>query len=226
MTDRTKWGLLAILVTVWVGLLVMRVFTQEEPQRVPLKYKSGQVLSKAAAKPAAGVPTVAKLSKPRDEEDTFRTPKNIFAPLEHQRQEASAAAQQAKARTRAAKAPGAGDLSGQAGPHAMAVSVPVRPLSPEEIAAQQARQQREMAAQQARQAMAQYRFIGYLTQNGEPRGFLGKGREIYIVRAGDAVEAQIQVAAIDSAALRLRDLASNVESSLPLSREGAQPGGF
>lgn len=218
MTDRTKWGLLAVLVMVWVGILALRVFTREEPERVPLKYKSGQMVSRAAATPASGIPTVAKLSKPREEEIEFRAPKNIFMPIE---QQMMAANQPAKARTRVAKTP-----KGEVVPVAVPVPPPVRQPSPEEMAAQQARQQREMAAQRARQAMAQYRFIGYLMQNGEPRGFLGKGREIYIVRAGETVEAQIHVATIDSSTLKLRDMASNVESALPLTKEGGKPGGF
>jgi hypothetical protein len=218
MTDRTKWGLLVVLVMVWVGILALRVFTPDEPERVPLKHKSGQTLSRAAATPASGVPTVAKLGKPREEEIEFRAPKNIFAPLERQMMTAN---QAAKAGTRVAKA-----SKGEGVPVTATVAPPVRQPSPEELAAQRARQQREMAAQRAHQAMAQYRFIGYLMQNGEPRGFLGKGRELYIVRAGDAVEAQIHVATIDPSTLKLRDLESSVESALPLTKEGGRPGGF
>lgn len=218
MTERAKWGLLALLALIWVGLLAMRTVTQEEPARVPLQYRSGQTLSKAAAGHASGVPTVAKLAKSREEDITFQTPKNIFAPLERP---VDIAEQQAKARARLARSGKAGTL-----PVVAKGPPPPPPPAPEEVAAQQARQQWEMVAQRARQAMAQYRFIGYLTQNGEPRAFLGKGRELYIVRAGETLEEQIHVATIETSSLKLRDGASQVESALPLAKEGGRLGEF
>jgi len=218
MTERAKWGLLALLVLIWAGLFALRAVTQEEPARVPLKHRSGQTLSKAAAAQASGIPTVAKPAKPREGDLTFQTPKNIFAPLESP---VDVAEQQAKVRARVARSGKAGTL-----PVVTKVPPPPPPPSPEEVAAQQARQQREMAAQRARQAMAQYRFIGYLTQNGEPRAFLGKGRELYIVRAGETLEGQIHVATIETSSLKLRDGASQVESALPLVKEGGKPGEF
>ena len=71
--------------------------------------------------------------------------------------------------------------------------------------------------------MAQYRFMGYLTHNGEPRAFLGKGRELYIVRAGETLEGQIHVATIEASSLKLRDGASDVESAPLLAKEGGKP---
>ena len=87
-----------------------------------------------------------------------------------------------------------------------------------EQAEQQARQQKEQAAQQARQQMAQYRFLGYLTQQGEHRAFLGKGQALFIVRLGETVEGKIQVAAIDASAVKLRETTTNVETTLPLTK--------
>ncbi len=92
-----------------------------------------------------------------------------------------------------------------------------------EQAEQQARQQKEQAAQQARQQMAQYRFLGYLTQDGEHRAFLGKGQSLFIVRIGDTVEGTIQVAAIDPSAVKLREVVTNVETTLPLTKSGGGP---
>src|SRR5207244_9704471 len=91
----------------------------------------------------------------------------------------------------------------------VAAPAPPPPPSPEEVAAQlarqqqelarrqleqaeqQARQQKEQSAQQARQQMGQYRFLGYLTQQGEHRAFLGKGQALFIVRIGETVEGKI-----------------------------------
>lgn len=214
MTERAKWALLALLAMIWVGLLAMRVVTQEEPVRVPLKYQSGQTLSKAAGTQTSGVPTVARLAKSREGDITFQIPKNIFAPLERPE---DIAEQQAKARVRVAG-------SGKAKARSAFPKGP--PPSPAELAAREAQQQRQAAALWAHQAMAQYRFIGYLTQNGEPRAFLGKGRELYIVRAGETLEGQIHVASIETSSLKLRDEASDVESALPLVKEEGKSDGF
>ncbi|MGH7255607.1 MAG: hypothetical protein ACREI3_07495, partial [Nitrospirales bacterium] len=86
------------------------------------------------------------------------------------------------------------------------------PPSPEEIARQQARQQ-----------LSQYRYVGYLIQAGESKAFLGKGREIYIVRTGDTVEGRVQVAAIEPTTVKLRDTPTNLETTIPLTKNGGGP---
>ncbi|MER3425334.1 MAG: hypothetical protein C4293_20970, partial [Nitrospiraceae bacterium] len=190
-------------------LIAVRLLTEPEPQRVPLTYKSGQVAARKEAKEAAGFPTLIRPKKAN--EISFREPKNIFAALEHPSEK------QALARPRMAKKPMPENPVAIAPPTHPALEPP--PPSPEELAAQEARRQQELAAQQARQQMAQYRFLGYLSQNGEQRAFLGKGKDIYIVRSGDTVEGKILVKTIDASAIQLADTGTRLEATIPLSKD-------
>ncbi|MGH2619931.1 MAG: hypothetical protein ACRDHG_05095, partial [Anaerolineales bacterium] len=170
MTGRTKWGLLGILALVWLTVIVFRVMNQPEPLRIPLKFKSGP----AQARPKSDLPPVVWPAQARESQVSFKTPKNIFAPpetlTEPEKQKLAATRKRAK--------------------EAALPTVPppqpaAPPPTPEELAAQEARrqqelarQQQELAAQQARQLMSQYRFLGYLTQGGESKAFLSKGKDI------------------------------------------------
>ena len=60
-----------------------------------------------------------------------------------------------------------------------------------------------MAIQQARQQLTQYRFLGYLTTNGEPQGFVGKGQDLFIVRNGEVLEGQVVVSQIEETSVTL-----------------------
>jgi hypothetical protein len=71
--------------------------------------------------------------------------------------------------------------------------------------------------------MGQYRFIGFLTQAGENRAFLGKGSNIFIVRSGETLEGKIQVKSIDATAVKLTEQTTQVETSLPLTKTGGGP---
>lgn len=218
MSHRTKIWLLAVLMLVWVGMLVFRFTSREETHNIPLTFTSGQKVAKESVTKSVSVPTVAKLATFRAPDASFTTPKNIFAPLNETvaSTETKAARKVAKAKPKAAVIPAS----------AIVPVLPVPPPpSPEELAAQRIRQQREQAAQQARQLMGQYRFIGFLTEDGEPRAFVGKGRELYIVRMGETLDGQIQVGTIEPSALKLRDATANVETSIPLLHEG-KPVGF
>lgn len=235
MIERGKWWLLAALVLVWAVLIVFRMINEPEPQRVSLTFKSGQTAAPDASRGGSVLPTVIRPAPSKLNQISFKTPKNIFAPLDSRTEDNDAS----KARIRVAKrrAPGSGSKNEKeqgalAGPP---------PLTPEELAAEQARrqeelarqqqelaaqqlrQQQELAVQQARQQMAQYRFLGYLTEGGQQRAFLGKGREIYIVRAGDTVEGRIQVTVIEASAIKMRDAATSVETTIPLSKNSGGP---
>lgn len=210
MTDCAKGWLLAGLALIWGTLLTLRVLTAEDPPQAPLTFTSGATGSAARKETAAAdLPAVVRPVLSSGEQVGLPTPKNIFAPLD-------AGPVSVKL---AAPAP--------AKPAVPPMPVPVTPSpppppSPEEIAAQQERQQREAVLQQARQRMAQYRFLGYLTEAGAHRAFLAKGSDLYIVTLGETVEGQIQVAAIDQAAVTLVDLPTRLETSLPLVKEGAR----
>ncbi|MGH7206107.1 MAG: hypothetical protein ACREI2_07855, partial [Nitrospiraceae bacterium] len=207
-------------------------------RRAPLTFKSGQTVAQPVAKGNPTVPPIVRPVLARASQIPFKTSKNIFAPLEVQAAEERVA--RAKSRKRVEEPPKEAQPSEPvAAPTAVPVSPP--PPSPEEVAAQlarqqqelarqqleqaeqQARQQNEQAAQQARQQMAQYRFLGYLTQQGEHRAFLGKGQALFIVRIGETVEGKIQVAAIDPSAVKLREVVTNVETTLPLTKSGGGP---
>lgn len=211
MTARKKAWLLAGLILVWGGLLAIRVSTSPEPPRAPLTYRSGQALVKADTHPAAGITAVVKATASPESALTLHPPKNIFAPLGRRIELAMAPRSESDGQ---AMRPGGGKARKGTQPG----------LSPMDIVIAQARTQQDQEAVQARQRMAQYRFIGYLSQNGEPRAFLGKGTDLYIVRAGETLEDQIRVASIGTTSLRLRDAVSHTESALPLTPVPSTPG--
>ena len=220
MTNRTKWNVLGGLLLLWVAVITLRVMAEPEPQRVPLKFVSGQVLDR---EPSNGTYTMPAGQRPVDTTvnyASFRTPKNIFAPLDLRTDEEKAAVAQARLKAAEKKAEQAAIAAAPAPP------VPSPPTQ-EELAAQETlrhaelvRQQKEQAIQRARQAMGQYRFLGYLTRNGAPQAFLGKGTDIYIVKVGETVENKIQVTTIDATTVKLVEQSTSTETSLPLVKEG------
>lgn len=221
MTNRTKWNLLGGLLLLWSAVIAFRVMTEPEPQRVPLKYVSGQRVVREEARKETDVPLVVRPTHATAAAVAFTAPKNIFAPLDLRTDEEKAAA--AQARLLAAK-----KKTEQAAAAAAPAPPAPPPPTPEELAAQEAqrqaelaRQQKEQAIQQARAAMSRYRFLGYLTRNGAPQAFLGKGSEIYIVKTGETVEGKIQVKSIDAAAVKLMEQNTSTETSLPLVKEGS-----
>ena len=100
------------------------------------------------------------------------------------------------------------------------------PPSPEEIARQQKeltaqalRQQEELHRKQLLEQMAQYRYLGYVNQRGVQKAFLGKGREIYILRQGDTLDGKFLVALIETTAIKIRVVESKLETTLKLSKD-------
>jgi len=105
---------------------------------------------------------------------------------------------------------------------AMPVVPPAPPMpSPEELAEQAARQAQERKRHQLRELMAQYRYLGYLTREGEQKAFLGKGQEIYIIHAGDTLDGQFQVASITPTAVKILAAQSDVETTIQLKTESS-----
>lgn len=220
MTKRTQILLFGALLLLWAGVIAVRVMTEPEPQRVPLKFVSGQTLIRDTLHKDSSAPATVAPKQAATAQVVFKTPKNIFAPLDIRTDEAREA--EARARLLAAR-----KKTEQVVATAPQPPPPPQP-TPEELAAREAqrqaelaRQQKEQAIQQARKAMGQYRFLGYLTQNGSPQAFLGKGSDIYIVRAGETIEGKIQVKSIDAAAVKLLEQNTSTETSLPLVKEGS-----
>ena len=68
--------------------------------------------------------------------------------------------------------------------------------------------------------MSQYRVLGYSSEGGEPRAFLGKGSKIFIARVGEELEDHIQDAAITDTAVKLRETRTRLEATLPYEKGG------
>lgn len=95
------------------------------------------------------------------------------------------------------------------------------PPTPEELA----QQQEALRRQQLQEQMTQYRYLGYVNRNGVHQAFLGKGRDIYIIREGDTLDGKFQVALIEATLVKLFEAESKLETTLNLKKEeGAAPG--
>ncbi|MGH7167460.1 MAG: hypothetical protein ACREII_02910 [Nitrospiraceae bacterium] len=202
MTERAKWRLLGALALVWLIVFVVRVATEPEPQRMPLKFRSGETVAAESTRNDGGVPGLVRPKLARGSQAPFKTPKNIFAPAE-----LSGEARQAQA-PRPRRNPVTPALAPPPPPPpAVAFTAPPSP-SPEQL-----------AAQQARQWLGQYRFFGYLGQGGDQRAFLSKGHDIFIVRVGDSIEGRIMVTAIDASSVKLRETGTSLETTLSLTKD-------
>jgi hypothetical protein len=140
--------------------------------------------------------------------------KNIFAPLG----ESTAVGATTVMATRAKRATPA---TLPPPPVVADVSPPVPPgPTPEELAEQAARQQEELKLKQLREQMGQYRYLGYLSQQGVQKAFVGKGTDIYIIRTGDTLDGKFLVASIDPTTVKLKEPTTSLETSLDLRKEG------
>jgi hypothetical protein len=203
MTKDTKWRLLGALVLVWLIVIVVRVASEPEPQRVPLKFKSGETAAATeSTRTDGGVPGLVRPKLARGSSAPFKTPKNIFSPVD-----LSNEARQARAARPPRKPQALVPAPTPAPPPAVAFTAPPAP-TPEQL-----------AAQQARQWLGQYRFFGYLGQGGDQRAFLSKGGDIFIVRVGDSIEGRIMVTAIDASSVRLRETGTSLETTLSLAKD-------
>lgn len=196
MSDRRVQLLLVGLLAAWAALILLRLWEEPEVQRAPLTYKSGM----APPSQVAGVPAVKRPTRVDLADNSFKPPKNIFTPIEvvKERLLAEQAAKQAR-RNPPAPPP--------APPPVVVAAVP--PPSPEVLAAQKAREQ-----------LKEYRFLGYLSKEGEPMAFISKGRAIFLLRAGEMVEERIQVKTVEASFVKLLHLPTRVETTIPLTPEG------
>ncbi len=74
--------------------------------------------------------------------------------------------------------------------------------------------------QQVREQMGQYRYLGYLNQQGVHKAFVGKGTDIYIIRKGDTLDGKFLAASIDPTSVTLKEPITNLETSLDLTQKG------
>ena len=212
LTPRMKWMGLGGLVTVWLALVYVNVIAVPPPQEIPLKYKSGQAAPTTRQDAAADEWEVHSLqAQARELPGTPK--KNIFAAI--------GTARSSNPHTKVAALQKKPKVVPAAPTIAPPVPVATPPPTPEELA----RQQEALRQQQLREQMAQYRYLGYVNQNGVQKAFLGKGREIYILKEGETLEGKFQVALIEATTVKLLDSESKLETTLKLKKEESSPSG-
>ena len=190
MTNQQKGILLAGLFIVWGGVTAYQVLESSD--------SSSNDLSAAMPQGTSTLPSVKALTLEKSFPNSrqlvkFSQPRNIFAPLGQR-------STPEKQKTAAAPSP-----------PTMSTQAPTPP-SPEDLAAQRARQQ-----------LNQFRFLGYLTKGGESQAFLTNGQAIYIVRQGEMVEGQVQVNKIEPETIVLStqiwETGGQVQATIPLTPE-------
>ena len=137
---------------VWSVIILMRIFTAQAPQEVPLTFVSGKPAATTRAAVGALDPWQVKRVSLHAREMPEGPKKNIFAPLG----ESAAVGATTVVAKRAKRTP----------PPVVAPVAPPGP-TPEELVEQAARQQEELKLKQVREQMGQYRYLGYLNQQGE-----------------------------------------------------------
>jgi len=194
MTRRSQWLILVLLLGIWAGVAFWIMAAAPEPQRVPLAYVTGKADRAKVSRPQAGAGLKVNLdllaAARRRTEEAFVAPKNIFAPLPTERTASAHAKRRTPVTTTA--------------PVVTAPAVPPPP-SPEEL-----------AAQAARQELAQFRYLGYLSRGGRQQAFLSKGKDLYIVRSDETIEQRVLVKAVTPTGVTLQEPRSQVERTVPL----------
>jgi hypothetical protein len=194
MTRRSQWLILVLLLGIWAGVAFWIIAAVPEPQRVPLAYVTGKADRAKVSRPQAGAGLKVNLdllaAARRRTEEAFVAPKNIFAPLPTEKVALAHAKRRTPVPTTA--------------PAVTAAAVPPPP-SPEEL-----------AAQAARQELAQFRYLGYLSMDGRHQAFLSKGKDLYIVRSDETIEQRVLVKTVTPTGVTLQEPRSQVERTVPL----------
>lgn len=205
--------LLGGLIGMWATVAAVQVSSLPELREAPLTYVSGQHASKAAK--LDGTHDVLEIRPIRIGTTHLpSTPKrNIFE-----------AAKPSTSERRVVKA--VTPIEAKPSIPVAVVAMPVTPAppplpSPEELAEQAASQAQKRKRQQMRETMEQYRYLGYLTRQGEQQAFLGKGQDIYIIHLGDILDGQIQVASITANTVKLLAAQDNIETIIQLKTESS-----
>ena len=195
MTNQQKGFVLIGLLLAWGGVSTYQMLDSSESELndhfVPLRQEKFTLPSINALLLNQSFPNSRQQVK-------FSLPRNIFAPIGMPK--TSAVPQQQKPST----------------PPNIVASSPAPPpppgLSPEELAAQRARQQ-----------LNEFRFLGYLTRGGESQAFLTNGQAIYIVKQGEMLEGQVQVNRIEPETIvlstKIWETGNQVQATIPLTPE-------
>jgi hypothetical protein len=224
MTTRAKWMGFLLLVATWAGIAVWLVMDVNEPQRVPLKFISGQSGSHAVARGQGnarlGVDLALLMANRQSADSAFVAPKNIFRPLKTER-ETAALAPPPKQREAPRKDPvPAAEVTPPApepltdpAPPPLANAIPAAPPTP---VAPSGPTPEELARQAGRQELSRYRYLGYLVRGGRDEAFLTKGKDLHIVKIGETIDQHVLVKAIGPTTVTLQETASQVEHTVAL----------
>ena len=194
MTNQQKGLLLVGLLVAWGGVTIY--------QMSDLSGSSPASPSSNMSTKLTSLPSIKELSLeesfPNSRNSvTFTQPRNIFAPMRKRKVVVE------KKRPRETSSPTMATLP---------KSQPPKGPSPEDLAAQRARQQ-----------LNQFRFLGYLKKGGESQAFLTKGQAIYIVKQGEMLDGQVQVNKIEPETIVLStqvwETGSQVQATIPLTPE-------
>ncbi len=208
MTDKQKWLGAGGLVLVWITLFSVMVISAPPPEEVPLKYRTGKVMARATAAAPDQEWTVHSLHA-QERQLPDRPKRNIFLPPPRPVEPQV---------TRVARQKKPQPLIAETAP-------PTPPVPPPPTPEELAQQQEALRRQQLQEQMAQYRYLGYVNRNGVQQAFLGKGREIYIIREGDTLEGKFQVALIEATSVKLFDAESKLETILKLTKDQSSGSG-
>jgi len=171
-----KW-LFVVLFGAWVLILIYQWDSSGPPKRVPLTYEKG-------GKKGAGLKSGEEAFKlnldllEKSRSVAYAKPKNIFKPVEFY------------------KPP------------------PPPPLPPPPVPEVKGPTPEELAAQRARQELSEFRVLGFLTKAGREEVFLSKGGELLIARQGDLIKNQFLLKELQGGRVVLKDPITNVEVTI------------
>ncbi len=208
---------------VWCVLILMRILMTEAPQEVPLQFVTGQPAAKTRAAVGGPDPWHVKRVTTQAREMPEGPKKNMFAPLGESTAVVATTVTAKRAKYAPPPLPVVAAAPLPAPPPLVVAAPPPAPPgpTPEEWAAQAVRQQAELNLKQVREQMGQYRYVGYLSQHGVPTAFIGKGKDIYILRTGDTLDGKFLVASIDPTTVKLREPSTSLEASIELKKDSA-----
>jgi hypothetical protein len=226
MTTRAKWMVLLLLLATWAGIGVWLVMDANEPQRVPLKFVSGQSGAQRVARGQdnAGlrVDLALLMANRQSGDNSFVAPKNIFRPLKMEREPAapllSPKKREAPRQDPAPPVPLAPASESPTIPPLapLETAIPVVPAPPPVPVGPSGPTPEELARQAGRQELSQYRYLGYLVRGGRDEAFLSKGKDLHIVKAGETIDQHVLVKAIAPTGVTLQETASQVEHTVAL----------
>ncbi len=194
MTNQSKVLLLVGLLVVWAGVTFFQL--SEVTETSSRGTSSIPPLSGATLPPTKDL-LLAKTFTNTRQDVPFTPPRNIFAPLGFQPAPPPKTSSQAAPSTT---------------PTTRMPPTPPPGPSPEELAAQRAREQ-----------LKKFRFLGYLTKGGESQAFLTNGQAIFIVKQGEMMEGKVQVHKIEPENIvlstKIWETGNHIQATIPLTPE-------